>query len=341
MDLSTTYLGLTLAHPFMAGASPLADHLDTARRLEDGGAAALVLHSLFEEQLTQAAHGLIQHRDPLDTEFASALAAFPPPEAYALTPEGYLEHLRRVREAVHIPVMASLNGTTSEAWIRFAVLLEEAGAQGLEVNIYDIVSDPHRSALSIETDLRNLVLELKRVLQIPVAFKLSPFFTALGNVARRLDDAGVDGLVLFNRFYQPDINLQTLTIEPRLELSTQAELRLRLQWAALLHGRVHASIGLSGGVMQPSDGIKAVLAGSDAVQMVSAILRHGASHFHTMRDGLAAFMQEHGASSVAALTGSVSFAATEDPAAFQRATYIRTLQSWSLDHERVGATPAA
>ncbi len=339
MDLSTTYLGLTLAHPFMAGASPLADHLDTARRLEDGGASALVLHSLFEEQLTHTERGEIQHRDPLDARFASALAAFPPPGAYALTPEGYLEHLRRVRDAVHIPVMASLNGTTSEAWMRFAVELQDAGAHALEVNIYDIVSDPRRSALSVETDLRNLVLELKRVLRIPVALKLSPYFTALGNVARRLDDAGVDGLLLFNRFYQPDINLETLTIEPRLELSTPAELRLRLQWAALLRGRIHASIGLTGGVMQPADGIKAVLAGSDAVQMVSAILRNGPAHFGVMRDGLAAFLTERGATSVEAIKGSVSFAATADPAAFQRAMYIRTLQSWSLEHAPV--TPAA
>jgi len=174
-----------------------------------------------------------------------------------------------------------------------------------------------------------------------VAFKLSPYFTALGNVARRLDDAGVDGLILFNRFYQPDINLETLTIEPRLELSTPAELRLRLQWAALLRGRIRASIGLTGGVMLPEDGIKAVLAGSDAVQMVSAILRDGPAHFGVMRDGLEAFMQAHDLTSVEALKGRVSFAATEDPAAFQRATYIRTLQSWSLAHERAPVTPAA
>ncbi|MEQ1730351.1 MAG: dihydroorotate dehydrogenase-like protein [Vicinamibacterales bacterium] len=341
MDLSTTYLGLTLGHPFMAGASPLADHLDTARRLEDGGASALVLHSLFEEQLTLTDRGEIRHRDPLDAQFASALAAFPPPDAYALTPEGYLEHLRLVREAVHIPVMASLNGTTSEAWIRFAVELQDAGAHALEVNIYDIVSDPNRSAMSLETDLRNLVLELKGALRIPVAFKLSPYFTALGNVARRLDDAGADGLILFNRFYQPDINLETLTIEPRLELSTQAELRLRLQWAALLHGRIHASIGVTGGVVEPADGIKAVLAGGDAVQLVSAVLRNGPAYFGVMRDGLAAFLQEHDATSVEAIKGSVSFAATEDPAAFQRATYIRTLQSWSREHERAHTTPAA
>ena len=245
-----------------------------------------------------------------------------------------------MREAVHIPVMASLNGTTSEAWIRFAAELQDAGAHALEVNIYDIVSDPRRSALSIETDLRNLVLELKRALRIPVALKLSPYFTALGNVARRLDDAGVDGLVLFNRFYQPDINLDTLTIEPRLELSTQAALRLRLQWAALLRGRIHASIGLTGGVMLPADGIKAVLAGSDAVQLVSAILHNGPDHFRVMRDGLAAFLQQQHAPSVTAIKGRVSFAATEDPGAFQRATYLRTLQSWSLEHEPARATPA-
>jgi dihydroorotate dehydrogenase (fumarate) len=337
MDLSTTYLGLTLAHPFMVGASPLADNLDTTRRLEDGGAAALVVHSLFEEQITMETRGEIRHRDPHDAQFASALAHFPAPDGYTLTPDGYLEHIRHLKEAVRVPVIASLNGTTTEAWMRFATSIEQAGADALEINLYDIISDAGRSAMSVETELRNLVLELKRTLRIPVALKLSPYFTALGNLARRLDQAHVDGLILFNRFYQPDIDIRTMTIAPRLELSTRAELRLRLQWTALLRGRVHASLAITGGVATPADGVKAVLAGADAVQIVSAVLRHGPSYFAVMREGLAAFMDGHHFDSLAAMKGRVSFAATEDPAAFQRANYIRTLQAWATARERVPA----
>jgi dihydroorotate dehydrogenase (fumarate) len=329
MNLSTSYLGLTLAHPFMAGASPLADNLDTVRQLEDQGTSAVVLRSLFEEQVTLHTRGEIRHRDPLDATFASALAQFPAPDRYSLSPDEYLDHIRRVKAAVRVPVIASLNGTTAEAWMRIATAIEQAGADAIEVNLYDVISDPARSAMSVETEMRDVVLELKRALRIPVAFKLSPYFTALGNLARRLDAAGVDGLVLFNRFYQPDIDLATLTIAPRLELSTNAELRLRLQWTALLHRRIRASLAITGGVSAPEDGIKAVLAGADAVQLVSALLTHGPAHLARMRDGLTAFMQERGFASVTAMKGSVSFAETEDPAGFQRANYIRTLQAWT------------
>ncbi len=329
MDLSTSYLGLTLAHPFIAGASPLPDQLDTARRLEDGGAAGLVLRSLFEEQITMEARGEIRHRDPADAEFTAALAQFPLPAQYTLTPDGYLEHIRRLKSALHIPVMASLNGTTSESWLQFATRIEQAGADALEVNLYDVISDPRRSSLAVETDLRDLVLELKRTLRIPVAVKLSPYFTTLGHLARRLDDAGVDGLVLFNRFYQPDIDLVTLTVRPHLELSTHAELPLRLQWVALLHGRIRASLAITGGVARPIDGVKAVLAGADAVQMVSAILREGPAYFSLMRDRLVEFLRLHQFESVAAMKGRVSFADAADANAFQRASYIRTLHSWT------------
>ena len=327
MDLSTTYLGLTLAHPFMAGASPLAGTLDSARRLEDGGAAALVLHSLFEEQVTMESRGTIHHRDPHDSQFAAALAHFPAPDQYALTPGGYLEHIRRLKGAVRVPVMASLNGTSSEAWLRIATDIEQAGADALEINIYDIVSDPGRSAMSIETYLRDLVVELKRVVRVPIALKLSPYYTSLGNFARRLDDAGVNGLILFNRFYQPDINLDTMTIAQMFELSTHAELRLRLLWTTLLHGRVRASIAITGGVGVPDDGVRAVLAGADAVQMVSAVIVKGAEVFSEMRTGLARFMEEREFESVKAMKGLASFATTEDPGTFERANYIRLLHS--------------
>lgn len=329
MDLSTTWLGLRLAHPYMAGASPLSGDLDSVRRLEDGGASALVLPSLFEEQVTMATRGEIRHRDLLDERFRSQLAHFPPAGAYALTPEAYIDHVRRVKEAVSIPVFASLNGVTSEAWLRIAGEIERAGADGLELNMYDVVTDPGRSSLAIESDLRDLVLEMKRALRIPVAMKLSPYFTAPANLARRLDEAGVDGLVLFNRFYLPDIDITRLTMAPRIDLSTRAELPLRLHWTALLRGRVRASLALSGGIATPADGAKALLAGADVVQMVSAVLRDGPGLFGRMREWLATFMGGHGFDSVADLKGRVSFSATDDPASAERAAYLKTLQSWT------------
>ena len=329
MDLSTTWLGLRLAHPYMAGASPLSGDLDTVRRLEDGGASALVLPSLFEEQVTMATRGEIRHRDPHDERFRSQLAHFPPAGAYALTPEAYIDHIRRVKAAVAVPVFASLNGVTSEAWLRIAAEIERAGADGLELNMYDIVSDPGRSSLAIESDLRDLVLEMKRALRIPVAMKLSPYFTAPANLARRLDEAGVDGLVLFNRFYLPDIDIARLTMAPRIDLSTCAELPLRLHWTALLRGRVRASLALTGGIATPADGAKALLAGADVVQMVSAILREGPAFFGRMRDWLATYMTGRGFDRVSDLKGAVSFSATDDPASAERAAYLRTLQSWA------------
>jgi dihydroorotate dehydrogenase (fumarate) len=328
MDLTTRYLGLSLSHPFMAGASPLAASVDGARRLEDGGAAAVVIHSLFEEQITMATRGQIRRRDPLDPQFAGILSQFPAPDKYAFTPDGYLEHIRRVKAALHIPVIASLNGTTRETWLLFAPRIQEAGADALEVNFYDVISSDARSAMSVEDNLRAVVVELKRLLQIPIAMKLSPYFTALGNLARRLDQARTDGFVLFNRFYQPDVNLDTLTIEPNLELSSAAELRLRLQWTALLHGRVNASIAIGGGVANADGGVKAVLVGADAVQVVSAALRGGPQVFAQMRSGLADFAERRGFASVEAMKGQVSFADSAEPSLFQRANYIRTLQSW-------------
>jgi dihydroorotate dehydrogenase (fumarate) len=329
MDLTTRYLGLPLAHPFIVGASPLAATLDSARRLEDGGAAAIVLHSLFEEQVTMATRGEIRNRDPLEPEFAAALSAFPSSEQYPLTPDGYLEHIRRLKGALRIPVIASLNGTNRGEWMRWAKRIEEAGADALEVNVYDVISDGLRSAMSVENEFRNVVLELKLLLRIPVAMKLSPYFTAFGNLARRLDEAGADGLVLFNRFYQPDVDLNALTIGPNLQLSTSDELRLRLEWVALLHHRVKASLAVTGGVGSVNDGIKAVLVGADAVQMVSAVLRYGPGFVAVMRAGLQDFAERREFESVSAMKGRVSFAATDDPVAFQRAHYIRTLQSWT------------
>jgi dihydroorotate dehydrogenase (fumarate) len=328
MNLSTKYLGLTLAHPFMVGASPLADHLDTVRRLEDGGSAAIVLRSLFEEQITMAQSERIHQMDPFDTQFADALSGFPLPDKYPLAPDEYLEHLRRVKAAVHIPVIASINGMTGESWIRFATSLEDAGADAVELNIYEMATDPDDSALAIETRIRDIVTDMKRKLKIPIAVKLGPFFTAFGHVARQLDRAGADGLVLFNRFYQPDVDVRNMTAVPHLELSTSAELLLRLRWVAALHAHVRCSLAVTGGVSVPTDGVKAILAGAHAVQVVSAILRHGPSYFTSMREGLLQWMDAKHYTTIDEVRGRVD-GQTTDTSILERAAYIRTLQSWT------------
>lgn len=329
MDIATSYLGLKLAHPFVAGASPLSAKLDSLKRLEDSGAAAIVLHSLFEEQITMAESGLIRHRNPFDQQFAASLAVFPSGGDYPLSPDEYLEHLRRAKGAVAVPVIASLNGTTAEGWLRFARQLEQAGADALEVNFYDVATDLSVAGLTVENEVRNIVLELKRVLRIPIAIKLSPFFSAFGHLAHHLDQAGADGLVIFNRFYQPDIDIRTISVATSLQLSTSSELLLRLRWLAILHGRVRTSLAATGGVETPHDGIKALLAGADIVQMASALLRHGPGFLTTMREGLEHWMAWHHLDSVDAMRGRLSLEHAADPSAFERANYIRTLHHWN------------
>jgi dihydroorotate dehydrogenase (fumarate) len=328
MDTSTSYLGFQLLHPFIAGASPFGYHLDTVKRLEDAGCAAVVLHSLFEEQITLAAEGTIAHMDVLESEFAEPVAYFPSSQDYAFTPDAYAEHVSRVKQAVRIPVIASLNGRTTEAWVRFATIIEEAGADALELNIYDVATDLDVSGTAIERQLSDVVKALKGVLKIPVTVKLSPFFAAFANVAQQLDRAGADGLVIFNRFYQPDIDIKTMEPVPRVELSTSAELLLRLRWLAILHGRIRPSLAVTGGVVTPNDGIKAILAGADAVQMVSALLRHGPAYIDSMRRALERWMEWNQMTRLDEMRGRSSLQKTRDRTAFERANYIRTLQSW-------------
>ena len=328
METATSYLGFRLPHPFMAGASPLGWHLDTVKRLEDAGCAAIVLHSLFEEQVTLAAGGRIRHMDPLNEEFAGALAHFPSAGDYPLGPDEYARHVSRVKQAVKIPVIGSLNGTTAQSWLAFSRIIEQAGADALELNLYEVVTDVTVPGSHIEHQLVDVVKELKRVLKIPIAVKLSPFFAAFGNVAKQLDGAGADGLVMFNRFYQPDIDIKTMRPSPKVELSTSAELLLRLRWLAILHGRVRPSLAVTGGVATWDDGIKALLAGADAVQMVSALLRHGPAYVSAMRHGLEQWMEWHKLTRLDEVRGRASLKQTADPAAFERANYIRALQSW-------------
>ena len=329
MNIATSYLGFRLPHPFIAGASPLGFDLDAIRRLEDGGCSAIVIPSLFEEQITEASTGRIHHRDPLDPLWTPYVAHFPGAGEYALAPDAYAEHVTRAKRATSIPVIASLNGTSGESWLKFSRVIEQAGADALELNLYEVVTDLSVPGRAIEYQLADAVKELKMLLKIPVSVKVSPFFAAFGNVARQLDDAGADGIVLFNRFYQPDIDTATMQPVPHVELSTNSELLLRLRWLAILFGRVRPSLIMTGGIAMPDDGVKALLAGADAVQMVSAVLRHGPGYFRVMREGLERWMEAHGHSELAEVRGSASLARTADPAAFERAHYIRTLHSWN------------
>jgi dihydroorotate dehydrogenase (fumarate) len=329
MQLDASYLGMHLPHPFVAGASPFGYAVDTVKRLEDAGCAAVVLHSLFEEQIDLVREGRVAHMDPDDRRFAEMIGYFPARTDYRLGPHEYAEHVYRVTQAVKIPVIGSLNGHTRQAWLTFAPMIQQAGAAALEVNWYELNTDPRTSSASVEDELVELVRDLKSLVTIPVAVKLSPFFTAFANVAHQLDEAGADGLVLFNRFYQPDIDIKTMQVVPRLELSTSAELPLRLRWIAILCGRVHASLALTGGVATPYDGIKAVLAGADVVQLVSALLHHGPTYVGVMRHSLERWLDWHNMGSLAEARGRLSHQHTQQAGAWERANYIRTLQSWT------------
>ena len=329
MDTSTSYLNLKLEHPFIAGASPFGRHVDGVKRLEDAGCAAVVLHSIFEEQITEVDSGTVRHLPADDERFAETRSQFPAPTDYPMAPNDYAEHVARLKRSVKIPVIASMNGSSSESWLRFAKTLEQAGADALELNLYEVVTDLATPSIAVERQLTGIVSDVKRLVKIPVAVKVSPFFSAFGNMARRLDEAGADGLVIFNRFYQPDIDTRTETVVPRAELSTSCELLLRLRWIAILYGRVRPSLALTGGVETPDDGVKAILAGADVVQMVSALLRHGPDHVMTMRRGLERWLEWNKVSSLAEVRGKLSLQTTGDPAAFERAQYIKALHTWT------------
>lgn len=328
MDLSTTYLGFALPHPFMPGASPLVDDLDTVRRLEDAGAAAIVMHSLFEEQLTR--EQLVTHSRLIAMEegHAEALSYLPEPPDFHLGPDEYLEQIRKIKAAVHIPVIASLNGTTDGGWLTYARLLEQAGADALELNVYALATDFDESSELLEKRVLHMLWSMKSAVHLPVAVKLSPFYTALAHFARRLDDLGADGLVLFNRFYQPDFDLEALEVKPALRLSDSSELLLRLRWLAILSGRIKASLAVTGGVHTAVDALKALMAGADAIQVVSALLKHGPERLRTLRQEVALWLEEHEYESLAQARGSLNLLRCPDPAAHERANYMHILQSW-------------
>jgi dihydroorotate dehydrogenase (fumarate) len=328
MNLTTRYLGLTLQSPLVAGAGPITGKLDNIRKLEDLGAGAVVLPSLFEEQIQQEQQLIDRLATTGADSFAEALTYFPAPESHSIGTTGYLETIRRASQAVDIPVVASLNGITDEGWVQYARQMEEAGASAIELNIYFIATAPDLTGRAVEERYVDILQAVKRAVKIPVAVKLSPYFSAVGNMAGQLVEAGADGLVLFNRFYEPDIDLTELTLLPNLDLSTPAEIRLPLLWIGVLSGRLGASLAASTGVDSADEVVKYLLAGADVVMTTSALLRHGAGHMKVLLDGLASWLSARDLTSLDSIRGRMSQRKIADKTAFARANYIRVLQGY-------------
>ena len=325
MDLSTTYLGLRLPHPLIVGAGPLADELDRVRVLEDAGASLIVLRSLYEEEITGEQMEAFFSYDSYNESFAEA-ANFSPEPQLALGPDEYLEHLRKVKNAVRIPVMASLNGVTPGGWLSFARQIEQAGADGLELHMFHAASDASTGAAEVERQFVAIVSEVKRTVRIPVAVKLAPLFTAFAHFARQIDAAGADGLVVFTRFSRADIDVNGLEVVRSTPLSDSSDLLMRLRGAAALSGRIKGSIAITGGVHTGLDVIKATMAGAHATQMVSALLRHGPNHLRRVRDEVEAWMLEHEWTSLGEMRGNMSLGKIADPAAYERANFRMALR---------------
>ncbi|OQA37868.1 MAG: NAD-dependent dihydropyrimidine dehydrogenase subunit PreA [Acidobacteria bacterium ADurb.Bin340] len=328
MDLAVSYLGLDLPHPVMAGASPLTWDLDQVRRMEDAGASAIVMQSLFEEQITREAQGTLADLESHADSSAEALSYFPSADELKLGPDNYLEHIRRMKEAVKVPVIASLNGATPMGWIDYARKIQQAGADALELNVYYLPTNPMETGEMVERRTLEIVRMVKNTVTIPVAVKLSPYFSSMAHFAKVVEGAGADALVLFNRFYQPDLDLENLDVVPSLELSGPSTLRLRVRWLAILFSHVKVPMVASGGVHSSEDALKAVMAGATAVQMTSALLKHGPGALTTVRDGMAQWLQDHEYDSLAQARGSLSLMRCPSPGAFERANYMRVLQGW-------------
>jgi dihydroorotate dehydrogenase (fumarate) len=328
IDLTTRYLGLTLKSPIVAGAGPLTGKLENIRQFEDLGAGAVVLPSLFEEQIRQEQQMIDRLATTGADSFAEALTYFPAPESYTIGPAVYLETIHRAAQAVDIPVVASLNGITDEGWLQYARQMEEAGAAAIELNIYFVATDPGVAGREVEDRYIAILEAVKQAVRIPVAVKLSPYFSAMGHMAGRLVEAGADGLVLFNRFYQPDIDLTELTLLPNLDLSTPAEIRLPLLWIGVLSGRIGASLAASTGVESADEVIKYLLAGADVVMTTSALLKHGAGHMKVLLDGLKSWLAARDLTRLDSIRGRMSQRNSADKTAFARANYIRVLQGY-------------
>jgi dihydroorotate dehydrogenase (fumarate) len=328
LDFTTSYLGLPLRNPLVASASPLSKKLDTVQRLEEAGAAAVVVYSLFEEEITHDSLELDHYLEFGTHTYAESLSYFPDFATYQIGPERYLEHVRHLKESVSIPVIGSLNGVTTGGWVEYAAKIAQAGADALELNIYYLPTSLEQTGAELETTYLNLIRDVTALVQIPVAVKLSPFFTSIPHMAKEICEAGAAGLVLFNRFYQPDFDIERLEIVPRVELSTSHDLRLPLRWIAILFGRIEGDLALTSGVHTAEDALKAVMAGANVAMMASSLLANGPAHVARLLEDMREWMDEHEYSSIKQMRGSMSQLGVADPAAFERANYVKALSTF-------------
>jgi len=331
MDLTTTYLGMKLRTPLVpSAAQPLTENVDNIKRMEDAGASAVVMHSLFEEQLSLERRELFESMTQGTESFAEALTYFPEPSVFHVGPELYLKHIELAKAAVHIPLIASLNGSTPGGWVEYAKEIERAGADAIELNIYWIPTDPSLTSIRIEDTYIDILRSVKEQVSIPVAVKLGPFFTNFANMARRLEAVGADGLTLFNRFYQPDIDLESMEVTPNILLSTPMAMRVPLRWMAILRDQVGLSLAATSGIHRATDAIKMLMAGADVTMLCSALLRQGVKHLATVEADLRFWMEEHEYESMSQLQGSMSQKNCPDPAAFERAQYMRAVSTYRV-----------
>lgn len=328
IDLSTTYMGLDLKNPLVVSPSPLCEDIDNIRRMEESGSAAVVLHSLFEEQIALESQDLDYYLTQGTYSFAESLTYFPDLGDYKLGPDEYLEHIRRAKEAVDIPIIGSLNGVSTGGWIKYAKAIEEAGADALELNIYYIPTNPNMTSEQVEGMYADLVRGVKTRVNIPVAVKISPYFSSTPNMARRLDRVGANALVLFNRFYQPDLDIENLEVVPNLVLSTSDELRLRLRWVAILYGQIQADMAVTGGVHSAEDVVKTMMLGARVAMMTSALLKNSIHYLKTVLNDVVAWMEQHEYESISQIQGIMSQQSVAEPAAFERANYMKALHSY-------------
>jgi dihydroorotate dehydrogenase (fumarate) len=330
IDLTTRYLGFKLKSPIVASASPLCESIDNLRRMEEAGIAAVVLPSLFEEQLEIEGEAIDFNLSQGGDSFPESLSYFPDLHCYNLGPDGYLELIHKAKKAISIPVIASLNGTSLGGWLRHARLMEQAGADAIELNLYGVVVDPERNASEIEQEYCEIASNVKAGVAVPVAVKLSPFFTALPHLASCLDESGANALVLFNRFYQPEFDLETLDVVPAITLSSPQELLLRLHWVAIIYGQVRANLAVTGGVHRAGDVLKCIMAGASVAMMTSALLCEGIEHVRVVLQQIREWMEEHEYQSIDEMRGSMSHRSVPNPIALQRLNYIRVLSSYSV-----------
>jgi dihydroorotate dehydrogenase (fumarate) len=341
MDLTTTYLGLNLRSPLVpSAAAPLSEDIDQIERMEAAGAGAVVLHSLFEEQLVQEKFELHHHLTHGTESFAESLSYFPEPEIFHVGPELYLEHIRKAKAAVKIPIIASLNGYTPGGWVEYAQLMQQAGADAIELNIYYVPTDPNLSSAEVEQNYLDILQAVKAEVMIPVAIKLSPFFSNMANMAKRLDAAGADALVLFNRFYQPDIDLENLEVYPHLVLSSANATRLPMRWIAILYGRIGADLAATSGIQTGQDAIKLLMAGAKVTQLCGVLLRHGIEHLQAIEQEIIHWMEEHEYVSIKQMQGSMSQINCPNQTAFERAQYMKAIQSYTPDRSITAAYSA-